>query len=793
MDTNLRSFKPFVSWACFTLSIIIVLSLVLGAGIGAAAAWSSGYAEYYNWSDLKEKDFYDTEAFENALERTMTDMIVDTAEVNEDWMSAHYWSDLYFPYLEEEQDVGNEDVSGVYRQDGDGNWFDAEGRYISIEEMLAILAKSSPDKAATATYGGMATTAVATTVVMDKDELEVILKEASGEAEEEEPSEFAKKNVFRFNMMGNPPGTLYWSENLLNPDFVGTNMDDYEIENFEDASALAESLVNTYEFVFIIKDGALNAYRSGQTQYTRFREVERYDHLADVQLVLVGNRRDFYGSLISPIHSEWIAKAQNAWYDLRSAVIINLIGLALLVILAVIAFCLRRHRRAFAGQLYRILGHVWLEVKLAVFVVVGYLALAVLVNIPSRYGWYDTAEMAVMWVLCLGGFTVAGILLREFVHNYPESRKFGSWNLICRIGERISHSVRHIEQMYPFQRAMMLRGIALFTVVGVLFFLNWLLGLNGRYYYNGPIIILLFITAALVICCLWFWKGYKRMVNGMGQVMDAARDIRAGKVDAGLSFPAEHEFHQLGEDLSNIGEGLHHAVTESFKAERMKVELVTNISHDLKTPLTSIVSYSKLLRDLSLDPPADEYVDVICKKADRLDKLTKDLFEVSRAQSGNLPVNMEKIDLCAHVRQSLAELDERIAASGLDFRVKMSEKPVYIRADGAKLYRVIENLVVNAVKYAMSGTRVWVTVKEAEKVEFEIKNIAAYEMDFDAEHIAERFVRGDESRTDGGTGLGLAIARSFTEACAGEFRIDIDGDVFRVTMKFDRLQNAKSE
>lgn len=224
------------------------------------------------------------------------------------------------------------------------------------------------------------------------------------------------------------------------------------------------------------------------------------------------------------------------------------------------------------------------------------------------------------------------------------------------------------------------------------------------------------------------------------------------------------------------------AVAESIKNERMKTELITNVSHDLKTPLTSIINYVDLLKTEGLDSEnAEKYLDVLDKKTQRLKNLTEDLVEASKLTSGAIKLNREKIDLVQLVDQSLGEYNEKFREKHLEVIKTVPESPAYVLADGRKTWRVFENLYGNIYKYAMTGTRVYIDVKTmGGKVFISVKNISENPLNFNAEELMERFVRGDVSRTTEGSGLGLSIARSIVERQNGEMKITLDGDLFKV-------------
>ena len=218
----------------------------------------------------------------------------------------------------------------------------------------------------------------------------------------------------------------------------------------------------------------------------------------------------------------------------------------------------------------------------------------------------------------------------------------------------------------------------------------------------------------------------------------------------------------------------------------MKTELITNVSHDLKTPLTAIITYLDLLKqeDLTKEDQT-EYIKTLDQKAQRLKLLIEDLFEVSKAATGDIVMNCTEVDLTSLMKQIRLENEDRIAESTLDFRWNLLEEKKMLMLDPNRTYRIMDNLLQNVLRYSMPYTRVYVDMKERQKsVSVIIKNISASEMNFNAEEITDRFVRGDLARNTEGSGLGLAIARSFTELQGGDFDIEIDGDLFKVIVKF---------
>ena len=292
---------------------------------------------------------------------------------------------------------------------------------------------------------------------------------------------------------------------------------------------------------------------------------------------------------------------------------------------------------------------------------------------------------------------------------------------------------------------------------------------------------------AFVLGVGWFLAaGYFliRRIDGFDRIVAALQRMRGGDLSFRLTDMPEGVFAAMAEDLGSLGDGMQAALQNEVRAERMKSELITNVSHDLKTPLTSILSYSDLLSQLELTPEeANDYAKIIHQKSLRLKNLTSDLFDISKVQSGVEQMVCERLDAVTLVRQALAEQEAQ--NSGLVLKVTLPERELPIWADGRKMSRVLENLIGNCVKYAMKGTRVFVSLDERDgKAVFEVKNTANYEMDFAADEITERFVRGDAARSTEGSGLGLAIAKSYTEACGGMFEVEVDGDQFKVRISF---------
>lgn len=308
--------------------------------------------------------------------------------------------------------------------------------------------------------------------------------------------------------------------------------------------------------------------------------------------------------------------------------------------------------------------------------------------------------------------------------------------------------------------------------------------LLGAFLYESDVFASLFMLMVCALIALAMLAAIFKTLKGYDCIKNGLKRIKDGDIGCKIELSGSAITDAIAEDINAIGEGLEKAVEQSVRSERMKAELITNVSHDLKTPLTSIINYTDLLMQQKLTPDeANDYVKIIDQKSKRLKQLTADLFDVSKARSGNEELKIEKIDYKLLITQCVAELEKEIKSSGLEFVVDLPDGEAEIETDGKKLSRVYENLIINAIKYSLKGTRVYIDMKSKNGSYItEIKNIAGYKMNFSDNDITERFVRGDSSRTGDGSGLGLAIVKSYIELMGGKFYIKTDGDLFKAVI-----------
>ncbi|GAB1530586.1 MULTISPECIES: histidine kinase dimerization/phospho-acceptor domain-containing protein [Brevibacillus] len=357
--------------------------------------------------------------------------------------------------------------------------------------------------------------------------------------------------------------------------------------------------------------------------------------------------------------------------------------------------------------------------------------------------------------------------------------------------ERFTHQWQ--KSIFARQRVLLQESYAnrgMFFKASTLFILTVMFGMSIGFGFvaliesSGGLLILSFLYGMFYMTVVFPYA--LRRLGLMNRIMRGASEMAGGNLNTTIQKVRKGKLSDLAHSLNNITKGLKHAMEEQMKSERMKSELITNVSHDLKTPLTSIINYVTLLKQEDLTPEERKsYVDVLDRKADRLRVLIDDLFDAAKMSSGAVELNIEQVNVASLLNQSIAEFSDKIDQSTLTFRVTTEQPKIVAPLDGKKTWRVFENLIGNALKYSMPNTRVLIHLAETEdEVILTFKNVSAYEIDFDAQELFERFKRADQSRHTEGSGLGLAIAKSIVELQGGRLSIDIDGDYFKVTVVF---------
>nr|WP_288700998.1 sensor histidine kinase [uncultured Romboutsia sp.] len=428
-------------------------------------------------------------------------------------------------------------------------------------------------------------------------------------------------------------------------------------------------------------------------------------------------------------------------------------------------------------------------IPLEIYIIVGILLLCSLIGIIktgySVYYYYNVLDHLVYTFICIFGLFTIYYILRKELKSFDKPIEILKTSLIVRVlilGKKIFKDTNKVTKSVPLAKRIIILAMLSVGVGTIGWFIGFLFGSTLLLFLFGPIL-------SLTIVILYVYYLIKKLAY-LSYIMEGTERIKGGDIHYKLDIIGDDNFSNLAENINNIGEGLDKAIYNQLKSERLKSELITNVSHDLKTPLTSIINYIELIKKEEDIKPEHikDYVNVLDSKSKRLKVLIEDLFEASKASSGNLELNMEKIDITQLLRQAIGEMEEKLSKANLDLKLRVPEEKTYIMADGKKLYRVLENLLSNISKYSLNNTRVYIDIiEEDDKVKLTMKNISSYELNFDPEEIMERFKRADESRNTEGSGLGLAIARDLVNAQGGRFEIDIDGDLFKSVVEFNLI------
>lgn len=367
--------------------------------------------------------------------------------------------------------------------------------------------------------------------------------------------------------------------------------------------------------------------------------------------------------------------------------------------------------------------------------------------------------------------------LMEFVGKI-KTRSIFKESLICRLCKFLWRKYKETS-LYHYFHGLPL-GLKL-TWKFILIFVGIFVVMSSR-------LTMLILLAVEIVLCISMLRDFSQL-SKLSKQIDSLGEEKPyeGKIRKTSPVYAESE------KLNSVQDKVRESVEQQIQSERLKIELVTNVSHDLKTPLTSIISYIDLLKKMDLDEEASSYVKILDKKAQKLKGIVSDVFSIAKATSG-VDVNLTKLDFVMLLNQCIADAEDKIADSGKIVKININADSAMVMGDGDKLYRVFQNIVDNALNYSMDGTRIFLDVyKKADRIVFAEKNISATPINFTEEEILERFVRGDKSRTDGGSGLGLSISKSFTEACGGIFNIEIDGDMFKAIVEMPIIQEDTVE
>ena len=362
---------------------------------------------------------------------------------------------------------------------------------------------------------------------------------------------------------------------------------------------------------------------------------------------------------------------------------------------------------------------------------------------------------------------------------------WGDTSWICRLYRRWQKST-------PFEKQLRTKYLLSFTLMAG----GILLGIVCFYllstWYGADELIILGLISEFLTFLAAAWALNNRLYTDLGQLLGQIGAMAGGDLSVRTSLDARSDLYPASCQLGEISESLQTILDKQMRAERMKIDLITNVSHDLKTPLTSMIGYVDLLKQEPLSDAAQDYVEVLSSRMESLKDMIQDIFDLSKSTSGTAELHLETLDMKKLLEQTLGDMEDAIKSSGMVIREAMPEMPLKFTGDGKKMYRVLQNLIGNALKYSLAGTRIYIIAeRRASQVQVTIKNTAAYEMDFTSEEIMERFARGDKSRNTEGHGLGLAIAESFVKNMKGGLQVTVDGDQFKVQLTFPVVEETR--
>lgn len=476
--------------------------------------------------------------------------------------------------------------------------------------------------------------------------------------------------------------------------------------------------------------------------------------------------------------------------------ILSLIG----IILLSISMIFYKYKVYANKYLAKLSGKIWYEFKIVFIFLFGlftYWIYSIFINnewfqyARNEYQYFSFQEIVQPFFEIMGSHVAYFVILFWFLYFLINDIRYNKSSWKHSLINQIFSTLNTRQSNFSFEKKIIHQQQFIFGAELILSSLIFVLLASicfSRYQKNN-----IYICIFLILCLFFFLLYYRffyikhhiSTLKDIDSLMEQIECIRNGNLTDKVFIPKETELTKVFENLNEIQQGMEIALNEKIKSEQMKVELVSNVSHDIKTPLTSIISYVDLLKqETDLPDYIKDYIQILDRKSQRLKSMVQDVFEVSKASSGQLSIEIEELDFGKLIRQTLADMQEQIVNSSVIIKTDLPTQPIFISADGQRLYRVFQNLIQNALQYSLDGSRVYISFTTTDTMaSVSIKNTSKTELTNQINYT-ERFTRGDYSRTDGGSGLGLSIAQSFTEASGGNFSIEIIADLFVVTIEF---------
>lgn len=479
--------------------------------------------------------------------------------------------------------------------------------------------------------------------------------------------------------------------------------------------------------------------------------------------------------------------------------ILTLLGFVIFAASSIFLLCAAGHRKGQQEVSLSVMDRISLEILTAAVVILEAIGAACIMAATENVGMFPLPVVAFLMLFLAALMLLVflpyalSVTVRLKTHKFMRyTLVYHVWRFVCRvcngIRRRFQRCIRKIYRTAKERTGLVIKTVLILIALLVVEAISVTFLCVTFYEYSTEAMM---VSLALCTAILFLEKGLMlEVVVQLHRLQKGSERIAAGNLTTPIDTRGLFwEFKKHAENINKISDGIQIAVQEQMKSEHFKTELITNVSHDIKTPLTSIINYVDLMKKEEItDPTMQSYVEVLDRQSARLKKLIEDLMEASKASTGSLEVNLEQCDVGVLMTQMVGEYEERAAAESLQFIVNGSESPIMIMADGRHLWRVFDNLLGNACKYAMPGTRIYIDLHMEDigpgVSVITFKNVSKSQLNISSEELMERFVRGDSSRNTEGSGLGLSIAQSLTELMGGTLVLMVDGDLFKVTLRF---------
>lgn len=548
-------------------------------------------------------------------------------------------------------------------------------------------------------------------------------------------------------------------ENSPLTNIKGSNKVDFKVD-----------MLNNYKDYIIVH--GRNSDKNGKIEISRSMEPLEYVGIYPI------NDYDLY--IRVPKEMTKLDILRYEWTDFESSYAIGrtlggVFIIDFIIILGILIGFIKRDRYEFKeNYVIRLYNKLYVEVKLLIFALMIFGIMA-FVEYSYNYYYNDTffiSSISVCSMVLLYFFMIDGY---QIINKKVDRKNIYSNSMILKLIQLIRDNF--IIKSTFARVSILIIGI----IIDVILIVSYLI-----YQFIFSLVLFILITALGIVYIL-------KIGQQVNKLKEATDNIVKGEYNNQISIKGPYVLKEMAKNLYNIESGLESSIERAVRSERMKGELITNVSHDLKTPLTSIINYVDLLsKDDVSDEDREKYIGVLKDKSQRLKILIEDLFEASKASSGSIELDIVELDPVALLRQTIGELEDKILLANLQIVKNIPEDKVLVLADGKKTFRIFQNLLSNIIKYSMKGSRVYIDVVEDEEyVQLMFKNISQYQLNINPDELMERFKRGDSSRTTEGSGLGLSIAKSLVELQGGEFKIEIDGDLFKASVKLRKIKVIK--